>query len=112
MSKVGAEETHTPPQPVPSRMMTSDHSDTTHFRLCQQHYQRRRDLRVIPTVLVEGKRYDLRELTADQIDLLMEKGCDGATEEEFMIAGTNPKMHEGMTQKEMEKFFLGEYCSS
>lgn len=37
-----------------------------------------------------------RELTSDQIDLLTEKGCDGTMEDEFMVAGTNPKMYEDM----------------
>jgi hypothetical protein len=95
-------ENHQPAQPVPKTIRAiQDLSRSTNFRLCQQHFQGTGHLRFLPTVTVNGNRYDIRQLTADQIDLLDKVGCFSVEEVVFQSAGLNPRMHKTIGLREM-----------
>ena len=94
--------------PIPLYVPSIDMSDSTHFRLCQQHFRKRCiDLNAsadydallqLPTVTVAGKKYDVRTMTAEQIDLVQNSN---QSEEAFLRAGTSGRMHEELTMQEV-----------
>ena len=94
--------------PVPFTL-TIDCSHTSHFRLCQQHYRKRAltgdeaddPLPAVPTVTVSGRNYDIRTLTAKQVDLLQLRGCLNVSKEDFLQAGLSGNMYQDMTTSEI-----------
>jgi hypothetical protein len=94
--------------PIPIYVPTIDRSQSTNFRLLQQHYKGRcispndpdseDPLLQVPTVTVAGMKYDVRTLTAEQIDLLQERvhRIEVISEEVFLQKGESGRMYERM----------------
>lgn len=98
---------------IPLYVPTIDMSGTSDFRMCQQHFKGRcihlsesadgDAILQLPTITVAGKKYDLRTMTAEQIDLLQESSESGTdvSEEAFLQAGTSGRMYEPVSFKDL-----------
>jgi hypothetical protein len=98
--------------PIPAYVPTADYSRSGNFRMCQQHFRGRcidpndtdEDALIqLPTILVAGAKYDVRTLTAEQIDLLQTARRTGMAVQEavFLQAGRSGRMHGRLTMQDM-----------